>query len=266
MRIFFGAIIFILPLLASANVWDNLFDGEGVPFELPINFTAEITPANISQKIKYNLISSIVYNALSINMTSETPNASIVTQFKFNFNLGFLWTYSEPKGCVRIYDPDLIFNFYYRVEGLLELALLLTSRDLVEGYKRVEFDPKILSLDIAQCVDDFAMYFLDDKTLSRVDADFKNGTKSSFIIDSIGQKHQVSYKEFSPHSDWNCKELHQVEVDDTKYLVDSEGKRQTFSEVLSDVVEGSHERFSTNEDREEYVSSFEKFRQSFIHC
>lgn len=272
MKIFgLGVIIFILPFLASANVWDNLFGGEGVPFELPINFTAEIVPANISERVKYDMLSSVVYNALALNMTSETKSAqgvknSVVTQFKFNFNLGFLWTYSEPKGCVRIYDPDLIFNFYYRVEGLLELALLLTSRDLVGGYKRIEFDPKILSLEIANCVNDVSLYFLDDKTLSRIDSDFKNGTKASFIINSIGQKHNVNYKDFSPHADWNCKELHQVEIQNEKYLVDSEGKKQTFSEVLSDIVHGSSEDFSNDEDRQAHITSFEKFRQSFIHC
>ncbi len=264
--------IVLLPVLfVSANVWDNLFDGEGVPFEVPVNFTAVITPTNISQKIKYNIISSVVFNALAINMTSETegpegaPNAT-ATQLKFNFNLGFLWMYSVPKGCVRIYDPDLIFNFYYRLEGLVELALLLTSRDLVDEYKRVAFDPKILSLEIAECVNDVAFYFIDDKTLSRIEADFKNGTQAAFVIDSMGQKHDVSYKEFSPQSDWECKELNQVEFEDTNYLVDSEGNRQTYSEVISDFAKSTSEQLPKTEDREEYIANFEKFHQSFIHC
>jgi len=232
--------LWFFPLLTSANVWDNLFDGEGVPFELPFNFTALISPMDAQDHFKYHFISSTLYNALSINITASI-NSTEIGKLKFDFNEGRLYVYSPAKGCLTSSFHELKFDFYYRLEGLVELALLMNSRDNVGSYKKVGLAPEILALNISSCLKDVAFYFLGDNVLKLMEIEFTNKTKSTFIVETMEQQDNIPMEEFLPNPEWQCEEKYVVKIEGEYYVVDENGNKERLIKVILDFLRPRHD-------------------------
>ena len=214
-------LLVLLPLLASANIWDNLYSGDGVPFELPYNFSMKLVPFDATNGLKYNLVTSIMYNSLSMNMTADTSNGTVLlTQFKFQFSKGHLYAYNEQKGCTVIHNPRMKMDFYYNVEGLLELILVLNSQNMEDTYKKVDVSDLITILGIANCVKNISMYFASDKELSMIGTSLINGTSAGVYVQNMTTE-QPLYSEFIPKPDWNCKVMEAIDIDGTDFVIET---------------------------------------------
>ena len=216
----FPTLLLLLPYLISANMWDNLHYGHGVPFQLPWNFSMLFSPTGFSNLIKYSIHTDTDHNGLSINTTSPAiANETAISQLKFNFTTGTMIAYSHQKGCVIVKNSSLVYNdFYSSLEGILELALLLNSYDKENIYKKVDVTQLLKLINVTGCVSNLALYFLNDRNLHLIESSFKSGNKSSFTVDKITHKN-TGIGEFKAHPDWQCKKMKVIQVKGIDYVV-----------------------------------------------
>lgn len=244
-----SALLLLLPCLISANMWDNLYNGQGVPYQLPFDFDALLSPTGFSNILKYHIFTSTYNNGLSVNTTSPiAANSTVISQMKFNFTTGTMIAYSDQRGCVRIRNSSMVYaDFYSTVEGMLEIALLMNSYDIVNMYRRVDVTQLLKVMNLTGCVSNLALYFLRDDYLRIIENHFTSGNKSSFTIDRITQT-SVDLSEFTANADWQCQKMKIIQINGTNYVVNDYSNDDDDGDDDSD-DDNNNENLSENYDK-----------------
>lgn len=136
----------LFALIANANIWDNLFLGQGVSFRLPEDFIIELAVEQDFGKVTFELTGSSSLNCLSINQGVEIKDANILVNtmtsklstYKMNFTAGTLHMNSLLKDCIAVQDDKFETDIYKSIQQFIDIGTLLISREEENGFYKLD--------------------------------------------------------------------------------------------------------------------------------
>lgn len=156
MRMILFIVAVIFPVLITANIWDNLFLGQGVSFRLPEDFLMNLEIQQDFGKVTFELTGSSTLNSLSIVQGVELKDAGFVVNFmtsklltyKLNFTAGTLNVNSPLKSCIAVQDHKFEADFYKAIQEFIDIGTLLVSREEEGGFYKLEAKKLVEMLNI----------------------------------------------------------------------------------------------------------------------
>jgi hypothetical protein len=229
----------LLPLLANANIWDNIFLGQGLTFKLPKDFWMELSLNQPLGKLKFQIVGSSSLNSVSIIQGADiNPIMNLITSdlldYIFNFTNGTLFIHSPLKQCVAIQDEKLEIDFYSKVQGYIDLATLLISKEEDGEYLKLSAKSLVHMVNSPGDLPDIAFYF-DSKTENLKKIEFSIPNYPSYMLDVTRlDEYYPSYDEFTVPNSWSCEKekLQKLDEIDAEDLYDEVKNSNSTSALL----------------------------------
>jgi len=147
-------LLIIFPYFSSANIWDNLFLGQGISFKLPSNFSMTLSLEQQFGKVKFHVIGSEDLNFLSVSqsleldglLSSMIPTSNFMS-YKIHSNSAKMHLNFLLKDCLAIHDEILNIEIFPRVQQFLSLLTLLVSVEKVGEFYTLETKKLINLID-----------------------------------------------------------------------------------------------------------------------
>jgi hypothetical protein len=227
----------MLPFLAYGNIWDNLFLGQGVAFEIPVNFTMTLSIDEGFGKVNLKMIGSAVENCLSVVQSFQLGGFSSMLvgdlgtiDYQFNFTNASLFIHSPMKDCLAIQDQRLnISSYYYSFESYLELMTLLISRHEVADYYTLDSKDLLQSVVVPQNVSDLGdVVFYFDKDTEEIEKFEVTTANKTYMFNVVElEPYQTKYEDFLVPEPWNCLQATNQTLDeiDPEELLDEAKKK-----------------------------------------
>jgi len=139
-------VFFICPFFVNANIWDNLFLGQGVAFRLPGDFSMTLSVQQQFGKALIKVIGSVDMEFLSISFKNEPVDfleallwgSSDLLNLKLFTNQGKLYLNSVLKECLPIKEKILRNELAFKFQQYMGLLTLLVSVEKEGGYYKLE--------------------------------------------------------------------------------------------------------------------------------
>lgn len=213
----------LLPFFVSANIWDNLFLGQGIAFRIPEDFQMVLSKKEGSTKVEFTILGSASLNSLSINIGGDfslVPKflTSSVIAARANLTAGTMSIHSALKDCIPVEDERLnITGFYHLIEGYVELITLLLSRKEENNFYTLRANDLLEIVEVPSqwlaelniTKDDFpelVLYF-DMKTQQLKKIGVTLPDKRHYDLDVVKlERYKVKPADFVAPEDWKCGE------------------------------------------------------------
>ncbi len=136
----------LLAFLVNANIWDNLFLGQGVSFRLPDDFIIELALEQDFGKVTFKLTGSSSLNCLSITQGVKIKDAPFLIDtftetlaaYKMNFTAGTLHMNSLLKSCIAVQDDKFETDIYKSIQEFIDIGTLLISREEEDDFYKLD--------------------------------------------------------------------------------------------------------------------------------
>ena len=248
-----AALLIILPLLNKANVWDNLFLGQGITVKLPRNFRTVLSIQQSFGRVEFEIIGSSDLNCLSVSQRADVSGVpsifvSNLINFKGNFTNGTLHAYSPLKSCISVQDQKIELDFYKLVMDYINLGTLLISKEREGDYYKLKSRDLHQMANITNYIDniDFTFYFdVVSTDLKKIEAQVPN--YASYVFDVLKlEEYNSNYKDFTVPKGWKCDEeaSKRLEGVDIKKIIEeiSESSKRLdgidFKEIAEEIKNG----------------------------
>ena len=223
------ALLIILPLLINANVWDNLFLGQGITVKLPRNFRIVLSIQQSFGRVEFEIKGSSDMNCLSVSQRADVSGVlsifvSNLVNFRGNFTDGTLHAYSRLKGCLSVQDEKLELDFYKLVMGYINIGTLLISKEREGDYYKLKSRDLYQMANVTNYVDNLDLTFYFDvasKDLKKIEVRVPN--YEAYVFDVLKfEEYNSNYKDFIVPNFWKCDKETSIRLEgiDTKEIME----------------------------------------------
>lgn len=214
-------ILTVSPLLITANVWDNLFLGQGIDFKFPQEFKMVLSAKHLIGVAELEIIGSTKLNSLMVTQNMAISSLVSITSpgqinFLWNFAQGTMIANSKLKSCIKVQDPQLERDYFGILPEIINVLTLLLSRTKDGRFYKLKLNDlsqMVLTKNISflkasinlENIPDIAFFF-DSRTKELKKIQIKESGQT-VVLDVIEFAERESRPEdFSIPEEWKCQE------------------------------------------------------------